>query len=63
MTDGISLKSLLEIISYDILITALGFSVAGAFLFQSSPNVSRALGLTAGVLILIATATHRLANR
>lgn len=63
MTDDLSLKTMLEILSHNILMIALAFSLAGAVLFQTDPNISRAMGLTAGVLLILSTAVHRLSNR
>lgn len=62
MAEELSLSSMLEILSHTILMIALSFSLAAAIIFQTDPEISEALVLTAGVLVLLSSFTHRLSN-
>ena len=56
------LPALLELLSYQIVITAIGFALAGGFLQLHRPAVSTALSATAGIFILLSLVTYRLSN-
>lgn len=56
------LPTLLELLSYQTIVTAFGFALAGQFLQPQAPDVSTALNATASIFILLSLVTYRLSN-
>lgn len=59
---SLKLATLLELLSYQIIITAFGFALAGGFLYYHQPAVSRAMTVTASIFILLSLVSYRLSN-
>lgn len=56
------LKELLGSLSYQLIITAFGFAIAGTLLRLQAPKIAVAFGETAGICILLSVLFYRLSN-
>lgn len=56
------LPALLELLSYQIVVTAIGFALAARFLQPQVSDVAAALDATASILGLLALLMYRLSN-
>jgi hypothetical protein len=56
------LKELLGTLSYQLIITAFGFAVAGTLLRLQAPNVAIALAETGGLCVILSLLFYRLSN-
>lgn len=57
-----NLEALLEALSYHLIITAIGFGLAGGILHFQSPSVAGALETTSGTFIVLSLLFYRLSQ-
>lgn len=61
-SSSLSLDVLLETISYQLIISAIGFGLAGGILHLQASTVATALEATSGTFIILSLLFYRLSN-
>jgi hypothetical protein len=62
MAERLTLRGLLEVLSYSGLLTAFGFSLLGVLAYAMAQPIANGLTGTAGLMTMVSVAFYRLSN-